>query len=104
MVLYQNARFTREIRRLAMDSALEQKRRRLLYQSAYRGNKENDIILGAFARAHLAAFGPEELDQYERLLENSDNDIFDWVAGRAAVPPEQDSPVLRLLLNFKIHS
>ena len=63
----------------------------MLYRSVYRGNKENDILLGQFARAHIATFDAAELDQYERLLEAGDNDIFDWVcraqaagAGRVA--------------------
>ena len=33
---------------------LETRRKRLLYRSVYRGNKENDILLGQFARAHIA--------------------------------------------------
>lgn len=81
---------------------LENRRKRLLYQSLYRGNKENDIILGRFARAHLDRFGAAELDQYEKLLEAGDNDIFDWISGRADVPAEQDTPVLRQLMRFRV--
>lgn len=81
---------------------LENRRKRLLYQSVYRGNKENDIILGRFARAHLGEFGAAELDQYEKLLANGDNDIFDWLSGRADVPPEEDTPVLRKLMRFRV--
>jgi len=32
------------------DSELETRRKRLLYRSVYRGNKENDILLGQFAQ------------------------------------------------------
>ncbi|HYC66529.1 MAG TPA: succinate dehydrogenase assembly factor 2 [Reyranellaceae bacterium] len=81
---------------------LETRRKRLLYRSTYRGNKENDILLGQFARAHIGEFGPAELDQYERLLATPDNDIFDWVSGQAAVPPEADTEVLRKFLAFKV--
>jgi len=88
----------------AKDAAtdLENRRKRLLYQSIYRGNKENDIILGRFARAHLGEFDAEALDQYEKLLANGDNDIFDWLSGRAEVPAEEDTPVLRQLLRFRV--
>jgi antitoxin CptB len=81
---------------------LETRRKRLLYRSVYRGNKENDILLGQFARAHIAGFDAAELDQYERILDAGDNDIFDWIAGRAEVPAEADTPVLRRLLAFKV--
>ncbi len=30
-----------------------------------------------------------------------DADLFDWIAGRAAPPPESDTEVTRLLLAFR---
>lgn len=81
---------------------IETRRKRLLYRSVYRGNKENDILLGQFARAHIASFDVSELDQYERLLEIGDNQIYDWVSGKEAVPAENDTPVLRKLLAFRV--
>ena len=84
------------------EADLETRRKRLLYRSVYRGNKENDILLGQFARAHIQSFDAEELDQYERILEAGDNDIFDWISGQAAVPTEADTPVLRKLMAFRV--
>jgi antitoxin CptB len=84
-----------------MDEAIENRRKRLLYQSAHRGTKESDLLLGAFAAAHLDAFTPAQLDSYETMLNENDGDLFDWVTGRAAPPAEKMSDVLRLLLAFK---
>ncbi len=84
-----------------MDEASDTRRKRLLYQSGHRGTKESDLLLGAFAAAHLAGFGPAELDRYEALLDESDQDLFDWISGRTAPPPEKMSDVLRLLLSFR---
>jgi antitoxin CptB len=84
------------------DDPLDVRRRRLLYRSEHRGNKENDILLGQFARAYVMAFDDGQLDQYEALLDEDDNDIFDWVAGRAPVPPDKDTAVLRMVLAFKV--
>ena len=81
---------------------LETRRKRLLYRSVYRGNKENDILLGQFARAHIADLSAAELDQYERLLERGDNELFDWITGQVEVPPEDDSPVLQRLKAFRV--
>jgi len=89
--------------RTASEADIETRRKRLLYRSIYRGNKENDILLGQFARAHIASFGSAELDQYERLLDVGDNDIFDWVSAKADVPPEADTPVLRMILAFRVN-
>jgi len=87
---------------MADDTELETRRKRLLYRSVYRGNKENDILLGQFARAHIAEFTAAELDQYERLLQAGENDIYDWVSGRMVVPTEADTPVLRRLMAFRV--
>ena len=87
---------------MADETELETRRKRLLYRSVYRGNKENDILLGQFARAHIAEFSAAELDQYERLLQAGDNDIYYWVSGKAAVPADADTPVLRRLLAFRV--
>ena len=87
---------------MAAGTDLETRRKRLLYRSVYRGNKENDILLGQFARAHIASFDAAELDQYERLLAAGDNDIFDWVSGQAEIPAEADTPVLRRLAAFRV--
>jgi antitoxin CptB len=84
------------------EADIETRRKRLLYRSVYRGNKENDILLGQFARACIASFDSAELDQYERLLDAGDNDIFDWVSGQAAIPPEADTPVLHKLKAFRV--
>jgi antitoxin CptB len=81
---------------------LELRRKRLLYRSVYRGNRENDILLGQFAQAHIGGFGAAELDQWERLLQVPDNDIFDWISGMAPVPADQDTPVLLLLKAFRV--
>ncbi|HWE76039.1 MAG TPA: succinate dehydrogenase assembly factor 2 [Stellaceae bacterium] len=84
-----------------MDEATEARRKRLYFQSAHRGTKESDLLLGAFAGAHLAAFTPAQLDAYEALLNENDGDIYDWVTGRCTPPSEKMSDVLRLLLAFK---
>jgi antitoxin CptB len=76
------------------------RRKRLLFRSWHRGTRESDLILGRFAESHLAALDEERLDRYEALLECADADIFDWVSGRAAPPPEHDHDVTRLLLSF----
>jgi len=87
---------------MGSEADIETRRKRLLYRSIYRGNKENDILLGQFARAHISGFDAHELDQYERLLETGDNEIFDWITGKLAVPAEADTPVLRKLMAFRV--
>jgi antitoxin CptB len=81
-------------------AASDIRRKRLKYRSWHRGTRESDLIMGRFADAHLAGFDADQLDRYEALLECSDADLFDWVAGRAAPPAAQDHDVTRLLLAY----
>src|SRR3984893_15183316 len=81
-------------------SPSEIRRKRLLFRSWRRGTRESDLILGRFADAHLAGFAEAQLDRYEALLDCADADIFDWVSGRTAPPPEHDHDVTRLLLAY----
>ena len=66
----------------------ETKIKRLRMRSMRRGIKEMDLILQAFADAHLAAFSDEDLVVYDQLLSENDHDIYGWVGGQFVVPEE----------------
>jgi antitoxin CptB len=55
--------------------------RRLYFRSVHRGSKETDLILGNYA-ACLKDLSDAQLDEYEQFLDESDNDIWDWVSGK----------------------
>ncbi len=71
------------------------RRRRLLFRATHRGTFENDLLLGGFIRAHLDTLDDADLTALEALLELPDPDLADWLTGRAPIPPEQDTPMLR---------
>jgi antitoxin CptB len=83
-----------------MSEAIDIRRKRLLFRSWRRGTRESDLLLGGFAERYLREWSPPELDRYEALLENSDVLIFDWISGRARPPADQDTDILRLLVDF----
>ena len=80
--------------RTASEADIETRRKRLLYRSIYRGNKENDILLGQFARAHIASLDAAELDQYERLLEAGCKVLMPWCAPIGAAMGAPIDPLL----------
>jgi antitoxin CptB len=80
----------------------DRKRERLRFRSWHRGTREMDLLLGRFADAHLAAFSPEQLTQYEAILEISDPDLYNWVAGKEPVPAEHEGEVMRLICSHNI--
>lgn len=77
------------------------RRKRLLFRSWHRGIREADLLLGSFAEQHIGELTEAQLARYEALLEHGDGDVLDWITGRAMPPPEHDSDVLRLLINFR---
>lgn len=79
----------------------ENRRKRLKFRSWHRGTREMDLLLGSFADRHLETFSVEELDQFERILENNDPDLYNWVSGKEVAPKEEESPVMSLLLQHR---
>ncbi len=84
-----------------MAEPLDIRRKRLLFRSWHRGIKETDLLLGSFAEAHLSELDDAQLARYETLLEESDSVLFDWITGRVAPPPEHDTDIMRLLIDFR---
>lgn len=70
-------------------------RKRLRYRSWHRGCKETDLLLGRFADEKLALLTAAQLVVYERLLDESDADIWDWLNSSNA--PEEYTELLESL-------
>jgi antitoxin CptB len=81
---------------------LDARRRRLLFRSWHRGIREMDLILGRFADAHIGELSSVELDDYERLIENPDPDLLNWLTGASAAPAACDTAMLRRLRDFHL--
>lgn len=79
---------------------LDDRRKKLYFRSSHRGIKEMDIIFSKFAEAVLAELPDAQLDDYERILELSDTDLFAWATGRQEMPQELSSPLLDQLLSL----
>lgn len=82
------------------ERALDVRARRILFRCWHRGTQECDLVLGSFAEMFLAEFDRTELGQLEALLDCTDSDLFDWIFGQSAPPPEYDHGVMRALRSF----
>lgn len=58
---------------------IEALRKRLIFQSRYRGMAELDLILGSFAECVLPTATPTELVEYDAILRELDTDLFHWL-------------------------
>ena len=67
---------------------LDARRKRLLFRCWHRGTREMDLILGRFADAEIATLADDELDEFERLIEVPDPDLYAALTGdRPAAAP-----------------
>ena len=70
--------------------------KRLKMRSMRRGIKEMDLILTAYADAHLSDMDEAGLQLYDRLLNENDPDLYTWVTGQVDPP----APFLDLMTDI----
>ena len=70
------------------EEARDIRKKRLQLRSMRRGTKEMDVILEGFFSAFGPTFDNKILDQYEVLLDENDQDLYQWVSGQAESPTQ----------------
>lgn len=73
--------------------------KKLIYRSWHRGTREMDMLLGRFAEENVPDFDPDQLAEFEAILQIPDPDLYDWVTGRKE-PPANSGEILKLFLTF----
>ena len=71
-----------------MHETAEARLKRMKMRSWRRGTKEMDLILGPWADAHLAGLSAPELEEYELLLAENDQDLMAWILGSSTPPAD----------------
>jgi antitoxin CptB len=82
---------------------LDPRRRRILFRAWHRGIREMDLIMGRFADAAIDTMSDAELDDFERLIEVPDRDLFRWITGEDATPSNYDTAIFRRVKIFHTH-
>jgi antitoxin CptB len=82
----------------------EHRLKRLHMRSMRRGIKEMDLILSAFAADHLAQLDAADLDDYDALLNENDQDLYRWVTGQEAAPDRFSALISRISKTFQRES
>jgi len=82
------------------DSEIDIRRRQLRFRAWHRGTREADLLLGPFADSFLPVCARELVDEFARLMEVEDPDLWDWVTGQKPVDPAHNGPVYQALLTF----
>ncbi len=76
-------------------------RKKLRLRSWRRGMKEMDLIMGTFADDNIADLTEAELDEFERLGDESDQKVYAWITGAEQVPDAFDTPLFARIKSTK---
>ncbi len=82
-----------------MHETAEARLKRMKMRSWRRGTKEMDLILGPWADAHLAGLSAPELEDYELLLAENDQDLMAWILG-SSTPPADFAALLARITTY----
>lgn len=70
--------------------------KRMRMRSMRRGIKEMDLILQAFADAHLDGMSDADLALYDQLLTENDQDLYAWIGGTHSAPTTYQTMIERI--------
>ncbi|GAA3869938.1 succinate dehydrogenase assembly factor 2 [Celeribacter arenosi] len=82
---------------------VETRRKRLKIRAWRRGIKEMDLLIGGYADTHLATMSVADLDEFELLMEEHDQDLLAFATGQREVPTAI-APMLEKLISAADHS
>lgn len=78
--------------------------KRLKFRAWHRGFREADLILGPFADTHGPNLTPQQMDALEALLEQPDQDLYEWIVERTPTPPEFDGEIMQMIKRFRFEA
>ena len=77
----------------------EKRLKRLRIRCWRRGTKEMDLLFGQFADGALADLGADDLDAFETLMGENDQDLYLWISG-AVDTPDAHRPAVDMVRSF----
>ena len=80
---------------------LDPRRRRILFRAWHRGIREMDLIFGQFADNELRGISRADLDEFEAILTEDDNDLFNWISGEKPLPEHLKTPLFARISAFR---
>jgi antitoxin CptB len=82
-------------------AGLDPRRRRILFRCWHRGIREMDLVFGQFAESELPAMTESELDEFETIMAEEDNDLLRWIMGTWPIPERLQTPMFSRIAAYK---
>jgi antitoxin CptB len=83
---------------------MDDRRKKLRFRAWRRGFREIDLILGGFADQKLSDLTSVGLEDFERLLDAPDQEVYAWINGQEAPPAMHDTETLALIRAHKLET
>ena len=74
----------------------ETRLKRLRLRAWRRGTKEMDLLFGQYADDAMSDLSDSDLDALEALMDEADDQLYLWISGAAAYPPQHESAIRRV--------
>jgi antitoxin CptB len=84
-----------------MNELPEHRIKRLAMRSMRRGIKEMDIILSAYATQNLDTMDEATIQLYDILLDENDQDLYQWVTGQVPAPEKFKQMIARISVQMQ---
>lgn len=81
----------------------ETRLKRLKIRAWRRGTREMDLILGPYADGPLRELDASDLDAFEALLDENDQDLYTWVAETSSGPGIHADMLARIRAHHEIN-
>ena len=76
-------------------------KKKIIYRSNYRGTKEMDKLLGAFAKKYINLLSDDDLVKLEKLLDIDDSNLYNFLNGLETDVIIEKNNVTDLFKNFE---
>ena len=76
-------------------------KKKIIYRSTYRGNKELDKLLSSFTKSVINELNDDELIDLSSLLEIDDENLYKFNQGLRTTVTIKDNKVSKLFRDFK---
>jgi antitoxin CptB len=60
-----------------------------------------DLVFGQFAEKEIATLSEAELDEFETIMAEEDNDLLKWILGSQPTPQHLRTPLFERLASYK---
>ena len=84
-----------------MSSNIEQLKKKIIYRSNYRGNKEMDKILGSFTKKYIDELDNQDLFDLQKLIDVDDDNLYNFYNGLKTEIKFEDNKINLLFKEYK---